>query len=371
MSLLFRSFSDELVKIANRRAIKFILDKLPKGAAQEWKAASRNIKDPARRSPIKFSEFMTTYSKKHAKKISPVTGKRMSDFHPSSSRIRQAKNSKAMGYANGRARSKHRSDVSYQLSRLVPTSEQVATRVRMSGAGLRGPGSHRRKTMLPTEARRSLNDKAKHYSSQRNSRDLLSGAHPTKKGDFFIPRKNYMGGRPKHRDEFLGNSDLKSLNSWKKSGLVFKGGGPVGQLNNRKDIFVSRNPAVAAGYALNPVSQSTGKGYVHAFRGRKLKRRGETHHLATIDRGLYKDPLDRKVIEQARRDGKAATHRGASKLGANPYYEDVVKFPKDASKASVGSWKVSPSRQGDQLGHSLRPVGKSPKFDTFQKYLQK
>ena len=64
MSLLFRSFSDELVKIANRRAIKFILDKLPKGAAQEWKAASRNIKDPAGRRPPRFYEFLDNYSKK-------------------------------------------------------------------------------------------------------------------------------------------------------------------------------------------------------------------------------------------------------------------------------------------------------------------
>ena len=277
-----------------------------------------------------------------------------------------------MGYADGTKRGKHRSLVSYDLGNAAPSSRQALAQGRLNAA--RRGVEDRPKMRLRAGASFSLTNKARYQNSQRHSKDLLSGAHPTKKGDFFVPQKSYSNRRPVHRNDLSpggGNSDLSPLNSWKKKGLVFKGGGPMEQLNNKKDIFVSRNPAVAAGYALNPVSQSRGKGYVHAFRGKKLKRRGETHHLATIDRGLYKDPLDRKVIEQARRDGKAATHRGASKLGANPYYEDVVKFPKDASKASVGSWKVSPSRQGDQLGHSLRPVGKSPKFDTFQKYLQK
>jgi hypothetical protein len=187
--------------------------------------------------------------------------------------------------------------------------------------------------------------------------------------------------------------DPTSLAGKGKKGLMFRGTADratehAGRSTDphMRNVFMTRHPDIATGYGAS--SAWRGYGPLHrdrprleVYRAKKLKRRGETPHLAQLGVG----PKDRALIEELRKLppdslralalGKELKQAGRMASGAKPTYEDVINLRKtlpggdkpkarksraSLKKAFLQGYEIVPRMKGKTpVGLELVPVNKA------------
>ena len=366
--LSYKAFTDEIEKLANRRAIQFALQALSKkspGITKAWHTAKKTGQQ--------FPDFLG---------FGERDGVRLSDrvyYGRLGLDRRVSRNIKLDEATNSPPKSREAARrTGAKRIRRYRTPPPLMERLKVRGFGPwkkppwqirqetrkldpHGYAEQKRSASLRNELQ-GVNEFRDHLRSLK-----VSGRHKAKPNEIFLPHK---GG---YRQRGPVDVDLSPLKAGRKSGLMFKGG-PTPAKNSR-NVFVSRHPDVAAGYSLGKKQLPGAQKYdftkqhspLSAYRTKGLRRRGESSHLATTNRSEFmkKQP----DLTKARRGEKVDLHSyGRNPVGKRPDYEDVVDM-KNPDKSLAAQYQPYEARKGGVGGVALRRV-KGPSSKRLMEYVR-